>query len=129
MPRRHRVSMSPAPLPRSGTALTVAGADCEADALAGTVEHDVETLHDDGAHDGARGGLGDGELVAVVLRGGHVLHRPQVLLQGQRWRQGRGRAALPTQHGLGSGQGPAGLALTWGRMVIRNDWLVASPIR
>lgn len=105
----------------------MAGADSEADALAGAVEDHVEALHDDSAHDGAGGGLRDGELVAVVLRGGHILHRPQVLLH-------QGKLSAPAQGCRGRAGGRAhpaqpGLALTWGRMVMRKDWLVASPIR
>lgn len=115
----------------------MAGTDSEADALAGTVEDHVEALHDNSTHDGACGGLGDGKLVAVILRGGHVLHRAQVLLQEERRRQERGwgqscaypagscpRDQLQPALQLGTGEG-----LTWGRMVIRKDWLVASPIR
>jgi len=67
------------PLPR----LTVAGADGEADALLFAVEDHVEALHDDCPHHGTSAGLGHGELVAVLLGGGHVLHRPQVLLREQ----------------------------------------------
>ena len=127
----------------------MAGTDGEADALVGTVEDHIEALHDNGAHDGARGGLGNGELVAVVLRGGHVLHWAQVLLQEERRRRerrgdeaelpGAGSYAHPARScprdplrpalPLGTGQGLAGPTLTWGRMVIRKDWLVASPIR
>lgn len=124
----------------------MAGTDSKADALAGTVKDHVEALHDNGAHDSACGGLGDGKLVAVVLRGGHVLHRAQVLLPEERCCQERGwgraprggQLSAPTRHDpvhatssgpLSTGQGLQGPALTWGRMVILKDWLVASPIR
>lgn len=124
----------------------MAGTDGEANALAGTVKDHIEALHDNGTHDSACGGLGDGKLVAVVLRGGHVLHRAQVLLPEERCHQergwgrapGGGQLSAPTQHDpvhvtssslLSTGQGLPGPALTWGRMVIRKDWLVASPIR
>lgn len=62
----------------------MAGTDSKANALAGTVKDHVETFHDDSAHDSACGGLRDGKLVAVILRGGHILHWAQVLLQGEK---------------------------------------------
>lgn len=62
--------------------LTVTRADGKADTFIFAVEYDVESLHDDSAHNGPRARLWHGELVAVLLRWGHVLNRPEILLQG-----------------------------------------------
>lgn len=56
-------------------------ADRKADALVLSVEHHIEALHDDGTHYRTSTGLRHSEFIAVLLSRGHVLHRPQILLQ------------------------------------------------
>lgn len=64
--------------------LTMASADSEADALLFSIEDHVETFHDDSPHHCTSARLGHSKFVAVLLRGCHILYRPQVLLRTQK---------------------------------------------
>lgn len=77
----------------------MAGADGKSNAFPLAVEHHIESLHDDGTHDGARAGLGHGKLIAVLLGRGHVLHRSQVLLQGDKETVDISQQRTPTMDG------------------------------
>lgn len=61
--------------------LTMAGANCKANAFLFTVKDHIEAFHDDSPHHRTSAGLGHSKLIAVFMSRGHILYRPQILLQ------------------------------------------------